>query len=71
VQHQQVLPRSQGTSWENGASHGTIAADLQGASQNQGVGEPDAQQKRFQATLQLAAALLQQMQQQQGKPQAE
>ncbi|KAH8959511.1 hypothetical protein BDL97_06G081200 [Sphagnum fallax] len=71
VQHQQVLPRSQGTSWENGATHGTIAADLQGASQNQGVGEPDAQQKRFQATLQLAAALLQQMQQQQGKPQAE
>ncbi|KAH8941995.1 hypothetical protein BDL97_14G075600 [Sphagnum fallax] len=59
-----VVLNSQGSSWDLETSLGNNASD---GSEHQGGHESNAQQRRFEATLQLAAALLQQMQQQQGK----
>jgi hypothetical protein len=64
---QQNTSHVQAGSWENALSQASAGVDQQAGFQNQG-GDADAQTKRFQATVQLAAALLQQMQQQQGKP---
>ncbi|XP_073391415.1 uncharacterized protein [Physcomitrium patens] len=68
LQQQQNSSNVQSGSWEGSLSQASAGAELQASSQNQGGSEADAQTKRFQATVQLAAALLQQMQQQQGKP---
>lgn len=65
---QQNSPLVQTGNWETALSQATAGVDQQAGFQNQGAGDADAQHKRFQATVQLAAALLQQMQQQQGKP---
>ncbi|XP_024388640.1 flowering time control protein FPA isoform X2 [Physcomitrium patens] len=66
-QHQNSLNVPTG-SWESSVPQASAGSEQQVSSQNHDGGDADAQTKRFQATVQLAAALLQQMQQQQGKP---